>query len=84
MKGTYKIREYFDKYVLYGTGETSWNPTAMMILNEVGYTIFTLLEKDKSIEDIVEHLTDEYEVSGDTALKDTRDFIEILRRKNIY
>lgn len=84
MKGNYKIKPYFDYYVLYGTGETSWNPDAVMVLNEVGYTIFTLLEKHESIEDIVSTLTKEYEVDRDVAYKDTQDFIEILNKKNIY
>jgi hypothetical protein len=84
MKGTYKIRPYFDTYVVYGTGDSSWNPNAMLVLNEVGYTIFTLLEKDASVEEIVSTLTEEYEVSSDTALKDTQGFIEILKKKNMY
>lgn len=84
MKGTYKIKRYFDKYVVYGTGETSWNPGAMAVLNEVGYTIFTLLEKDMEVEDIAAALAEEYDVVEATALKDTQSFIELLRRKNIY
>ena len=83
MKGTYKIRPYFDTYVVYGTGDSSWNPKAMLVLNEVGYTIFTLLEKNASVESIVDTLTNEYDVTNETALNDTLAFIEILKKKNM-
>lgn len=84
MKGNYKVKPYFDQFIVYGTGQTSWNKDAVLVLNEVGNFIFSFLEKDASIEEVIDALVLEYEVDEDTARKDTEEFIGILKRKNIY
>lgn len=84
MKTIYKVKPYFDQFIVYGTGESAWNSDSVLVLNDAGYFIFSMLEKDASVSEIVDALILEYEVSHQTAREDTKEFIEILKTKNIY
>ena len=47
-------------------------------LNEIGKIVIRLLKEDNSVEEIVEKLTEEFEVDEHTAEKDVNDFLTQL------
>jgi PqqD family protein of HPr-rel-A system len=51
--------------------------------NSTGIFIFKLLKEEKSEEEIVKELTEEFEVSEDTAQIDLDDFLYRLRELNL-
>ncbi len=50
----------------------------MLKINETGYFIFKAMEEDIDFDDIVEKLTDEYDVSKDKAEEDVKSIISCL------
>lgn len=59
-----------------GTGETYTS-------NEIGKTIIQLLQKGESQEEIIEKITNEYDVEPNTFEKDLADFINQLTQFNL-
>jgi len=51
------------------------------VLNEVGARIWSLIDGKRSIKEIVDVITQEYQVSADIAEKDTLSFIDELISK---
>ncbi len=52
-------------------------------LNEVGTRIWELLEEEKTIDEIVSVICEEFEVEKDKAEQDIDEFIELLSKKGI-
>ncbi|WP_456396611.1 HPr-rel-A system PqqD family peptide chaperone [Desulfurobacterium sp.] len=48
-------------------------------VNKTGLFILNLLKESKDVEDIVEALTEEFEVDREEAMRDVTDFLEQLR-----
>ena len=53
------------------------------VLNETGAEIWQLLDGRNSVEDIINIISSEFDVSRDQAEKDTLDFIEELMEKDM-
>ena len=53
------------------------------VLNETGAGIWQLLDGRNSVEDIINIISSEFDVSRDQAEKDTLDFIEELMEKDM-
>ena len=51
--------------------------------NEVGAEIWDFLDGKKKVEEIVQHVCDVFEVDGDTARKDTHEFIQLVFEKGL-
>src|SRR6056297_2662033 len=52
-------------------------------LDEVATRIWELLEEPLSFSDLINKLTEEYEVSREECEKDTREYLETLRKKKL-
>jgi hypothetical protein len=53
------------------------------ILNPMGTRVWELIDGTRGIDEIVRAITDEYDVTPESAETDVRDFIEDLRRHDI-
>lgn len=79
MRKKFKIRkEGEDRYLLYIPEYRK-----LLITNTTGYQTLIYLEKNKSIDEVVEIFQKEYKVDRDTVKKDIENFIEKLKRYNI-
>ena len=58
--------------------------TKIFNLNEVGVLIYNGLLEQKPIDEIVLSITEQYNVDEETAKKDTLEFINKLKEKNVY
>lgn len=77
------LREIADEYVLVPVGKTALSFNGLVTLNELGALIWNLLLEEKSIDDIVSVIVEEYEVSRETAYKDTMEYLVYLQKCQI-
>lgn len=57
--------------------------STLHIINEVGTRIWQLIEEKKSVQGIIETICEEYEIDQATAKRDTLEFIDSMKKKNI-
>ena len=73
------LREIADEYILVPVGEVALKPHGMITVSESGYVIWQkLCEGDCSEGELVKSLCAEYEVDGETAAADVREFLSRL------
>lgn len=72
------------KHVIIPTGTASLHFQGMITVNETGKLLFEALQKAEVSElELIQLLTDRYEVSELEAKKDVQSFLDILKSKNI-
>lgn len=69
------LREVADEYILIPTGKTTEEFNGMITLSETAAFIYEHIEEAKTFEDLIEMITNEYEVDKQTALQDAYVFI---------
>ena len=77
------LREIAGEYILVPVGKTALSFNGLITINEVGELIWSMLQEEKSIPEIVKVILDEYEVDETTALTDVKEFITYLKQNNI-
>ena len=83
MKKKFLLREIAGEFMLVPLGESSTQFNSMVTMNETGAFIWKCLEKDMSVKEIAEKITQEYEVPFENAEADINKFVEYLRQKEI-
>jgi hypothetical protein len=53
------------------------------MLNEVGTHLWKRLEKERTLEDLVASVTEEFEVDADTAGKDVKEFLKEMMARGL-
>ena len=81
--GRFCIREILDEVVAIPMGERGSDFSGIISLNPVGRFLFELLSKERTEEELVTALTEEYEVDRQTAAADVKDFLDILRNNQL-
>ena len=64
------LRKVAGEYVLVSTGKSLAKFSGIITLNEQTASLWKLLEKDSTVEELVKGITDEYEVSEEAARED--------------
>ena len=77
------FREIAGEQILVPTGETSQEFNGMITMTETAGFIWNHLEEAKSLEELVQMLTETYDVSEETARRDTIGLINELMRRGI-
>lgn len=84
IKEGFILREVAGSYVVVAVGAASKDFRGVIKLNGSGAFLWKALEKeDKSTEDLVKALLDEYEIDAETAKKDVKDFVDRLKGAKI-
>ena len=78
-KSGFVMREVEEGTVLVPVGERVVDMNGMVVLNETGKFIWSRLDGSKSVKDIAEAMTEEFDVSLEDAQKDVEDFVGELR-----
>lgn len=76
------LREIAGEYMLVPVGSAAAAFNGLITMNEVGNFIFNAMHTDRTVEELVEQITSEYEVPAETARTDLMEFLEQLRRVN--
>ena len=73
------LRDVAGTKVIVPVGDAVAGFPGMMTVNDCGAYIWELLEYEQTVASITDALTQEYDVSHETALADTEKFVEKLR-----
>ena len=77
------LREIAGDYVIIPTGQTVLEFNGLITVNEVGVSIWNMLQEEVTEDDLVDGILNEYEVEEDVAREDIREFIDTLVAGNI-
>lgn len=83
IKDGYLVREIADSYVVVPVGERVIDFKGMMTLNDTGYFIWNCLSEDKSFDELLKLMLDEYEVDENTARADLEEFLRKARESGV-
>ncbi len=77
------LREIVGDYVIIPTGSTILEFNGLITVNEVGVTLWNLLQKEVTMEELVEAVVAEYEVEEAVAKEDIQKFLDTLTKNGI-
>lgn len=77
------LREIAGDYVIIPTGQTVLEFNGLITVNEVGVSLWNMLQEEVTEDDLVAGILKEYEVEEDIAREDIREFIQTLVEGNI-
>ena len=77
------LREIAGEYILIPTGSLALKFTGVFAISSLGVSVWKLLEADKTYEQIVSELLEEYEVDRETLERDVSEFLDSLRKKEL-
>ncbi len=77
------VREIAGETIAIPTGESARNLSGLVALNESGKLLFELLQSEQTEDSLTEALLNEFDTDPETARKDVREFLEILRSGGI-
>ena len=65
-------------------GEATIDFNGMMSLNETGAFLFEKMIEGTTKEQLIEQLVSQYEIDADTAKNDVEEFIEKVKKENLF
>lgn len=77
------LREIAGEFVIIPTGKTVLSFNGLITVNEVGAFLWNLLQQDVTMEELVKHVLDEYDVNEDVAREDIQEYLDTLARGGI-
>lgn len=80
IKKDYILREIAGQNIIVPIGQAGLDCRGIMILKGIGVYIFGLLSQDRSREELIEKILEEYEVDCKTAESDLDEFITRLNK----
>ena len=81
--GEFILRDVVGEHVLIPMGETALHFNGIISLNEVSACIWQGLEQEKSREELLAAVLEEFEVSPEEAGADLDEFLEMLRKNQL-
>ena len=84
IKSGYIIREVAGNHVVVPTGKASLDFSGVMTLNETGAFLWKQLAIDKTEQELLFALLDEYDVNETTAKADISEFIAKLKEADFF
>jgi len=81
IKSGFAVRKIADSYMAIPVGIRTADVSGVIALSETGAFLWKLLDEDLSEEELIGRLTEEYEVSFDTAAADVKAFsLDLLQQ----
>lgn len=74
------LREIAGEFILVPVGSAAARFNGLITLNETARTIFLALAQERTVEELTDAVTAEYEVDRETARADVEEFLEQLRQ----
>lgn len=84
IKEGFILRNVAGSFVVVPVGQATLDFNGMMNLNETGAFLFEKMIEGISREDLIEALTNEYDVDEETASKDVDAFIEKVEKEDLF
>lgn len=83
LKGTFVLRQIMGEALAIPTGDALLNFNGMICLNEVGEEIWKGLQAEKSREEILCGILDEFDVTPEEAAADLDGFLRMLKENDL-
>lgn len=83
VKSGFMLREIAGQAVVVPLGERVVEFNGIITLSESGAFLWNKMEEEVSENELVEHITGEYDIDPETARKDIREFIDSMRFKDL-
>lgn len=77
------IRQVAGENLAIPSGESAHRLSGLMVLNGSGKFLFELLQTDRSMQELIDAMMEEYDVDTATARTDVEEFLDILRKNNV-
>ena len=77
------FREIAGEYIIIPTGKKALEVNGLITINEVGASIWKMLQKKVSFEDLVKGIQEEYDVEETVANSDIAEFLDALEKAGI-
>lgn len=77
------LREIAGDYIIIPTGKTALEFNGMITVNEVGVSIWKMLQEEVTFDQVLQGIMEEYEVEEDAAREDIREFLDQLGEAGI-
>ena len=72
------LREIAGDYIIIPTGKTVLEFNGLITVNEVGVSLWKMLQEEVTIEDLVHGILEEYDVEEEVAREDIQEFLDTL------
>ena len=72
------LREISGDYIIIPTGKTVLEFNGLITVNEVGVSLWKMLQEEVTIEDLVQGILEEYDVEEEVAREDIQEFLDTL------
>lgn len=72
------LREIAGDYIIIPTGKTVLNFNGLITVNEVGVSLWNMLQNEVTFDDLVQGILDEYDVEEIVAREDIQEFLDTL------
>ena len=72
------LREIAGDYIIIPIGSTALEFHGLITVNEVGVTLWKMLQEEVTMEDLVQGVLAEYDVEEEIAREDIREFLDTL------
>lgn len=79
----YVLRDIAGEYLLIPVALQDGSESQIAILNEVGKSLWELLQEEQTVDTMVQGITDSYEVSDEEARADIIDFVNQLSENHL-
>lgn len=83
INGTFTLREVAGEILVIPVGETALKMNGMIILNPVSKVIWECLERSATEEEILQKVTDLFDVNPVDAAKDIAEFLNQMRTQDL-
>lgn len=77
------LREIAGDYIIIPTGKTVLEFNGLITVNEVGVSLWNMLQNEITFEGLVQGILDEYDVEEEVAREDIQEFLDMLVRGGI-
>ena len=77
------LREIAGDYIIIPTGKTVFDFNGLITLNEVGVSLWKMLQNEVTFDELLQGILDEYDVEPDAAREDIQEFLDQLVNRGI-
>lgn len=77
------LREIAGDYIIIPTGKTVLDFNGLITVNEVGASLWNMLQEEVSLDDLVRGILNEYDVEEEIAREDIQEFLTSLETGGI-
>lgn len=77
------LREIAGDYIIIPTGKTVLEFNGLITVNEVGVTLWNMLQEEVTVDQLVQGVLAEYDVDEEVAREDIQEFLDTLDKGGI-